>query len=150
MRGLIVLIHSCDAYGFLDADLILKQEGKSYCCGLRLLSHCVKTEKHIVIHSAEQWDYLGDRGVLRLNLNVMEDLQFDAELSLKDLKDFSCVLYLCLGQALLIAIVGLLALSEADLVVLEYRVELLSHVVLETVVVGSTHAFRKEVVLPAS
>jgi len=80
----------------------------------------------------------------------MVHLELDAELALKDLKDFGCMLDLCLSESLLIAIVGLLALSEADLVILEYCVELLSHVVLQTVVVGSAHAFRKEVVLPAS
>ena len=37
--------------------------------------------------------------MLRLDVNIIKDFQFDAELALHDLENLLCVLLLCLGEA---------------------------------------------------
>jgi hypothetical protein len=94
------------------------------------LSDCVETKKNVVVNRAKKGNDLADGRMLRLNLDVLEDLELYAEFSLQNVEDLGCVLNLSLCQPNFILVFCLFALSEANLIVLKYSVELFSHIVL--------------------
>ena len=85
--------------------------------------------------------------MLWFNLDVFEYFQFNAELFLKDVKYLGCVLNLRLSQPYLVLIVCLFTLSEAYLIIFQDSIKLLSHVVLQTVIISGSDTFSQEVVL---
>ena len=78
--------------------------------------------------------------MLGLHVDIGEYLELDAVLTLKNVENLLSMSFLGLGKVNLIVIVGILRLSEADLVVLKDGKELFPHVILEISVVSSSHA----------
>lgn len=85
--------------------------------------------------------------MLRLHVDVCEDLQLDSVLTLKDVENFLCVRLLGLGQLNFVFILCLFGLSKADLVILKDGEELLPHVVLEISVMSCSHTLGQVIVL---
>ena len=85
--------------------------------------------------------------MLRLHVDVREDLQLDTVLTLKDVENFLSVRLLGLRQFNFVFILCIFGLPEADLVILEDGEEFLPHVVLEIGVMSSPHAFGHVVIL---
>ena len=85
--------------------------------------------------------------MLRLHIDVCEDLQLDTVLTLKDVENFLSVRFLSLGQFHFVLILGIFGLSKADLVILKDGKKLLPHIVLEISVMSSPHALCQVVVL---
>ena len=79
--------------------------------------------------------------MLRLYINICEDFQLDAVLTLKDVEDFLSVSLLGLCKVDFIFIFSILWLSKANLVVLKYGEELFSHEILEISIVSSPDTF---------
>ena len=85
--------------------------------------------------------------MLRLYINVLEHLQFNTELSLKNVENALGVLLLWFSETHFVLIVCIFALSEADLIILKNSEKFFSHVVLQSSIMGSSHTFSQEVVL---
>lgn len=85
--------------------------------------------------------------MLGVYIDVIVYLQLDPEFSLHDLEYSCCMLFLCECKAHLILIISFFTFSEANLVVLKYCVEFLSHVILEVVIVSCSNTLCEEVVL---
>lgn len=85
--------------------------------------------------------------MLRLHVDVCEDLQLDTVLTVEDVENFLSVRLLGLGQLDFVFALRIFGLSKADLVILKDGEELLPHVVLEISVMRSPHALGQVVVL---
>ena len=85
--------------------------------------------------------------MLRLHVDVCEDLQLDTVLTLKDVENLLSMRLLGLCQLNFVFILCLFGLSKADLVIFKDGKELLPHVVLEISVMSSPHTLGHVVVL---
>jgi hypothetical protein len=85
--------------------------------------------------------------MLRLHVDVCEDLQLDTVLTLKDVENFLSVRFLGLGQFNFVIILGIFGLSKAYLVILKDGEKLLPHVVLEISVMSSPDTLGQVVIL---
>jgi hypothetical protein len=85
--------------------------------------------------------------MLWLHVDVCEDLEFDAVLTVEDVENSLSVRLLGLGQLDFVFVLCVFGLSKADLVILQDGEELLPHVVLEVGVMSRPHALGQVVVL---